>query len=51
VTGSTGYQILTEVPRNLLPAATYHIDAWRIATADGRPRVRPRPISRLGYGH
>ncbi|MEU9232893.1 hypothetical protein [Streptomyces subrutilus] len=51
VTGSTGYQVVTQVPENWTLPASYRLDAWRIATASGPAPECPRAGSVAhGYG-
>ncbi|MEU1277265.1 Tat pathway signal protein [Streptomyces sp. NPDC005805] len=49
-TGSTSYQLLTQVPAGLKSPGTYRVDAWRIATADGPAKECPRAAS-VAYGY
>ncbi|WP_329381016.1 hypothetical protein OG625_16385 [Streptomyces sp. NBC_01351] len=49
-TGSTGYQVVTQVPENYGLAASYSLDAWRIATAAGPAPECPR-IGSVAYGY
>ncbi|MFE1380251.1 hypothetical protein ACFW6S_15045 [Streptomyces sp. NPDC058740] len=51
VTGSTGYQVVTQVPADWTLPASYRLDAWRIATAAGLAPECPRAGSvRAGFG-
>ncbi|MFD8631383.1 hypothetical protein [Streptomyces sp. NPDC059533] len=51
VTGSTGYQVVTQVPLNYAMATTYYLDAWRIATAAGpAPECTRAGSVTYGYG-
>ncbi|MFE6845672.1 hypothetical protein [Streptomyces sp. NPDC057686] len=49
-TGSTGYQVVTQVPENYNLPAGYRLDAWRIATAAGPAPECPR-IGSVAYGY
>ncbi|WP_123510263.1 hypothetical protein [Streptomyces sp. 2132.2] len=50
ITGSTGYQVVTQVPQNHDVAASYRLDAWRIATAAGPAPECPR-VGSVAYGY
>ncbi|MET7287776.1 Tat pathway signal protein [Streptomyces sp. NPDC005573] len=50
-TGSTSYQVLVQTPVGLQAAPEYHLDALRIATADGpAPECAKVPSIAYGYG-
>ncbi|MFF3863987.1 hypothetical protein [Streptomyces sp. NPDC002209] len=49
-TGSTGYQVVTQVPEGYYLPAYYRLDAWRIATAAGPAPECPR-IGSVAYGY
>ncbi|MFJ3926609.1 hypothetical protein [Streptomyces sp. NPDC090022] len=49
-TGSTGYQVVTQVPENWTLPASYKLDAWRISTASGPGPECARPAS-VAYGY
>ncbi|WP_448702078.1 hypothetical protein [Streptomyces avidinii] len=49
-TGSTGYQVVTQVPENFYLPASYGIDAWRIATAAG-PAPECTRVASVAYGY
>ncbi|MFF1451824.1 Tat pathway signal protein [Streptomyces sp. NPDC058274] len=50
-TGSTTHQVLVQVPANLQAAPKYHLDALRIAGADGpAPECAKVPSVAYGYG-
>ncbi|WP_051833346.1 hypothetical protein [Streptomyces katrae] len=49
-TGSTGYQVVTQVPENYHLPASYRLDAWRIATAAGPAPECPR-VGSVAYGY
>lgn len=50
-TGSTTHQVLVQTPANLKAAPAYHLDALRIATADGpAPECTRVPSVSYGYG-
>jgi hypothetical protein len=49
--GSTGHQVLVETPAGSKAAPEYHLDALRIATADGpAPECTEVPSVAYGYG-
>ncbi|MEV6763479.1 Tat pathway signal protein [Streptomyces sp. NPDC051105] len=51
VTGSTTHQVLVQTPADLKAAPEYHLDALRIATADGpAPECTRVPSVSYGYG-
>ncbi|MEU6197795.1 pre-peptidase C-terminal domain-containing protein [Streptomyces sp. NPDC047061] len=51
VTGSTTHQVLVQTPVSLKAAPEYHLDALRIATADGpAPECTRVPSVSYGYG-
>ncbi|MET9955278.1 hypothetical protein ABZ135_27545, partial [Streptomyces sp. NPDC006339] len=51
VSGSTGYQVITQVPEDWSVPASYRLDAWRVATAAGAAAECPRAGSAAyGYG-
>ncbi|MFE2165071.1 hypothetical protein ACFXB3_08355 [Streptomyces sp. NPDC059447] len=50
VTGSTGYQVVTQVPEGFGLAASYSLDAWRIATAAG-PGPECTRVGSVAYGY
>ncbi|MGW2701104.1 Tat pathway signal protein [Streptomyces sp. NPDC001340] len=51
VTGSTTHQVLVQTPANLKASPEYHLDALRIATADGpAPECTKVPSVAFGYG-
>ncbi|GAA2788459.1 hypothetical protein [Streptomyces showdoensis] len=51
VTGSTGYQVVTQAPADWTLPASYRLDAWRIATSAGLAPECPRAGSvRAGFG-
>ncbi|MFF4901085.1 Tat pathway signal protein [Streptomyces sp. NPDC001068] len=51
VTGSTTHQVLVQTPATLRAAPQYHLDALRIATADGpAPECTRVPSVSYGYG-
>ncbi|GII52268.1 hypothetical protein Pth03_06570 [Planotetraspora thailandica] len=50
VTGSTSYQVLVTVPRNLQAATSYRFDALRIATAAG-PAAECTAVPNVSYGY
>ncbi|MEU9255299.1 Tat pathway signal protein, partial [Streptomyces sp. NPDC048270] len=51
VTGSTSYQVVTQVPDGWTLPASHRLDAWRIATASGPAPECPRAGSVAhGYG-
>ncbi|MFC9845954.1 Tat pathway signal protein [Streptomyces sp. NPDC060223] len=51
VTGSTTHQVLVQTPATLKAAPAYHLDALRIATADGpAPECTEVPSVAYGYG-
>lgn len=50
VTGSTTYQVLTQVRTTSKAAAEYHLDALRIATADG-PAAECTRVPSVAYGY
>ncbi|MDN0194208.1 IPT/TIG domain-containing protein [Streptomyces sp. S.PNR 29] len=51
VTGSTTHQVLVQTPATLKAAPAYHLDALRIATADGpAPECAKVPSVSYGYG-
>ena len=51
VTGSTTHQVLVQTPATLTAAPEYHLDALRIATADGpAPECTRVPSVSYGYG-
>lgn len=51
VTGSTSHQVLVQTPVTLKAAPEYHLDALRIATADGpAPECTRVPSVSYGYG-
>ncbi|MFD7628394.1 hypothetical protein ACFV7Q_20530 [Streptomyces sp. NPDC059851] len=49
-TGSTGYQVVTQVPENWSLPASYRLDAWRIATAAG-PAPECTRAGSVAYGY
>ncbi|WP_369778085.1 hypothetical protein [Streptomyces sp. R33] len=49
-TGSTGYQVVTQVPENYHLPASYRLDAWRIATAAG-PAPECTRVGSVAYGY
>lgn len=50
-TGSTTHQVLVQTPATLKAAPAYHLDALRIATADGpAPECTKVPSVSYGYG-
>ncbi|MGW0750308.1 hypothetical protein ACWD3L_12700, partial [Streptomyces sp. NPDC002587] len=49
-TGSTGYQVVTQVPENYTLPAGYRLDAWRIATAAG-PAPECTRVGSVAYGY
>ncbi|MFF0017692.1 Tat pathway signal protein [Streptomyces sp. NPDC005374] len=49
-TGSTAYQVLVETPVTRKAAPEYHLDALRIATADG-PAPECTRVSAVSYGY
>ncbi|MET7450772.1 IPT/TIG domain-containing protein [Streptomyces sp. NPDC005574] len=50
-TGSTTHQVLVQTPANLKASPEYHLDALRIATADGpAPECARVPSVAYGYG-
>ncbi|WP_322620238.1 IPT/TIG domain-containing protein [Streptomyces acidicola] len=50
VTGFTTHQVLVQVPATLKPAPEYHLDALRIATADG-PAAECAEVPSVAYGY
>ncbi|MER5517028.1 Tat pathway signal protein [Streptomyces sp. NPDC002763] len=51
VTGSTTHQVLVQTPADLTAAPEYHLDALRVATADGpAPECTRVPSVSYGYG-
>ncbi|MFJ4779378.1 hypothetical protein [Streptomyces sp. NPDC088762] len=50
LTGSTGYQVVTQVPENWTLPASYRLDAWRIATAAG-PAPECTRAGSVAYGY
>ncbi|MET9960290.1 Tat pathway signal protein, partial [Streptomyces sp. NPDC006326] len=50
VTGSTGYQVVTQVPQDWSLPASYRLDAWRIATAAG-PAPECTRAGSVAYGY
>ncbi|WP_405830600.1 hypothetical protein [Streptomyces sp. NBC_00105] len=51
VTGSTGYQVITQVPDGWSLPGSYRLDAWRIATAAGpAPECARSGSVAYGYG-
>ncbi|WP_244190706.1 Tat pathway signal protein [Streptomyces caeruleatus] len=51
VTGSTTHQVLVQTPAQLKAAPEYHLDALRVATADGpAPECTRVPSVSYGYG-
>ncbi|MCT9080416.1 hypothetical protein [Streptomyces fulvoviolaceus] len=51
VTGSTTHQVLVQTPATLKAAPEYHLDALRVATADGpAPECTKVPSVSYGYG-
>ncbi|MGW2637601.1 IPT/TIG domain-containing protein [Streptomyces sp. NPDC001348] len=51
VTGSTTHQVLVQTPATLKASPEYHLDAVRIATADGpAPECTKAPSVAYGYG-
>jgi hypothetical protein len=51
VTGSTTHQVIVQTPATLKAAPEYHLDALRIATADGpAPECTKVPSVSYGYG-
>ncbi|WP_406512547.1 hypothetical protein OG851_23295 [Streptomyces sp. NBC_00161] len=49
-TGSTGYQVVTQVPEGYHLPAGYRLDAWRIATAAG-PAPECTRVGSVAYGY
>ncbi|WP_251063802.1 hypothetical protein [Streptomyces sp. ISL-44] len=50
VTGSTGYQVVTQVPDGWTLPASYRLDAWRISTASG-PAPECTRAGSVAYGY
>ncbi|WP_257040831.1 Tat pathway signal protein [Streptomyces sp. TLI_55] len=50
VTGSTTHQVLVQTPATLKAAPEYHLDALRIATADG-PAAECTKVPSVSYGY
>ncbi|MFG3347176.1 hypothetical protein ACGF1Z_19150 [Streptomyces sp. NPDC048018] len=51
VAGSTGYQVVTQVPADWTVPDAYRLDAWRIATASGlAPECRRAGAVTAGFG-
>ncbi|WP_284579564.1 hypothetical protein [Streptomyces sp. 2P-4] len=48
--GSTGYQVVTQVPQEWSLPASYRLDAWRIATATG-PAPECTRAGSVAYGY